>query len=152
MRRLKWGVLGCSGFARRRSIPAMMQSKSTVLVAVASRSRERAESFSKHFSLSKAYDSYHDLLNDSEIEAVHIPLPNAMHCDWAVAALQNGKHVLVEKPFATSFDAAEAMVSLAQQKNLRIMEAFMWPFHPQHKKALELIEEGDLAPLKTGHS
>ncbi|MBX9668404.1 MAG: Gfo/Idh/MocA family oxidoreductase [Candidatus Obscuribacterales bacterium] len=142
MRQIKWGVLGCSGFARRRSIPAMLLTPSVELVGVASRTREKSEKFSEQFSLPKTYDSYQQLIDDPEIEAVHIPLPNSMHCDWTLAALERGKHVLSEKPFATKSSEAQIVVDRVKGTDLKVMEAFMWPFHPQHQKAKELVSSG----------
>lgn len=148
MRQLKWGVLGCSGFARRRSVPAMLLTPSVELIGVASRSKDKAEKFSAQFSLPKTYESYQQLIDDPEIEAVHIPLPNSMHCDWAIAAIEKGKHVLAEKPFATDISQLHKVVEQGKSAGLKVMEAFMWPFHPQHRKAKELIAQGAIGKVR----
>ena len=133
MRRLKWGVLGGSGFARRRSIPAMLLSPIVELLGVASRTKEKSEKFAEQFSLPKVYGSYMDMLDDPEIEAVHIPLPNALHCQWALNALERNKHVLAEKPFATTVEDALKVEAASKKTGLKVIEAMMWPFHPQHR-------------------
>ena len=148
MRQVKWGVLGGSGFARRRSIPAMMQCPNVELVGVASRSQEKSEKFKEQFSLAKVYSSYQELLDDVEIEAVHIPLPNSMHSDWALAALEKGKHVLSEKPFATTVEDARSVAEKAEQTGLKVMEALMWPFHPQHRTAKKLVADGVIGEVR----
>jgi len=148
MRRLKWGVLGCSGFARRRSIPAMLLTESVELVGVASRTKEKSEKFAEQFSLPKTYDSYEHLLDDPEIEAVHIPLPNALHCKWSMEALSRGKHVLSEKPFATNLEDAVLVANKGKAQGLKVMEALMWPFHPQHRRAKQLIAEDAIGKVR----
>ncbi|MDZ4836664.1 MAG: Gfo/Idh/MocA family oxidoreductase [Candidatus Melainabacteria bacterium] len=148
MRQVKWGVLGGSGFARRRSIPAMMQCPNVELVGVASRSQEKSEKFKEQFSLAKVYSSYQELLDDVEIEAVHIPLPNSMHSEWALAALEKGKHVLSEKPFATTVEDAQLVAEKAEQTGLKVMEALMWPFHPQHRTAKKLVADGVIGEVR----
>ncbi|MBX3149098.1 Gfo/Idh/MocA family oxidoreductase [Candidatus Obscuribacterales bacterium] len=148
MRRLKWGVLGGSGFARRRSIPAMMLSPVVELLGVASRSREKSEKFAEQFSLPEIYDSYDHMLDDPHIEAVHIPLPNSMHCEWAIKAMEKGKHVLVEKPFATNVADLLKVKGEVVRTGLKVMEAMMWPFHPQHRKAKELIAQDAIGKVR----
>lgn len=147
MRRLKWGVLGGSGFARRRSIPAMMLSPAVELLGVASRTREKSEKFAEQFALPKIYDSYDQMLEDPDIEALHIPLPNSMHCEWTMKAMAKGKHVLVEKPFATNV-LELTKVAIAMPAGLKVMEAMMWPFHPQHRKAKELIAQDAIGKVR----
>lgn len=148
MRQVKWGILGGSGFARRRSIPAMMLAPNVELVGVASRSKEKSEKFKEQFSLEKVYSSYQELLDDKEIEAVHIPLPNSMHCEWTLAALAKGKHVLTEKPFTTTVADAQKIFEKSEQEHLKVMEALMWPFHPQHRTAKKLIADGVIGEVR----
>lgn len=148
MRQVKWGVLGGSGFARRRSIPAMLQTPNVELVGVASRSQERSEKFKEQFSLEKVYASYQDMLDDVEIEAVHIPLPNGLHCEWALKALDKGKHVLAEKPFTTTVEDARQIAKVAEDSGLKVMEALMWPFHPQHRTAKKLVADGVIGKVR----
>lgn len=140
-------MLGGSGFARRRSIPAMMLSPAVELLGVASRTREKSEKFAEQFALPKIYESYDHMLEDPDIEALHIPLPNSMHCEWTMKAMAKGKHVLVEKPFATNV-LELTNVAMSMPAGLKVMEAMMWPFHPQHRKAKELIAQDAIGKVR----
>src|SRR4030095_2692850 len=117
------------------------------LRGVASRTADRAEEFRAVFDLPRSYCSYEELLDDTEIDAVHIVLPNSLHAEWTVRALEKGKHVLCEKPFVTSADDAIQISQMAAQTGLKVMEAFMWRFHPQHQHARKLIREGALGAV-----
>jgi predicted dehydrogenase len=148
-RSLKWGILSTAVIAREAMIPAMKRSKHSELVAIASREQVRAEKTAKEFGIGKAYGSYEELLADTEVEAVYIPLPNHLHVEWSLKALQAGKHVLVEKPVALNAEEAEYLKKEAERyPGLKIMEAFMYRFHPQWIKVKELIAEGRIGELK----
>ncbi len=148
--KVKWGVLSTAKIAEEKVIPAMQQSELCEIVAVASRSEEKAVETAKKLRIAKAYGSYEALLNDPEIEAIYNPLPNHLHVPLSLAALEAGKHVLCEKPIA--LNAAEAR-KLSQAARLRpdlvIMEAFMYRFHPQWQKAHQLVLEGAVGRLCT---
>lgn len=148
MRNVKWGVLGCAAFARSTAVPAMLRAEGVELVAVASRSQEKAEAFAREFDIPKAYGSYEALLADPEIEAVYNPLPNGLHPMWTIKAAQAGKHSLVEKPFAGSLAEAEKAAQAAQQHGVKVMEAFMWRFHPMHRRARQLVRDGAIGDLR----
>lgn len=148
MRKIKWGVLGCAAFARSTAIPAMQLAENVELVGIASRTREKAEEFAREFGIPKAYGSYEELLADPEIEAVYNPLPNGMHPEWAIKAAQAGKHTIVEKPFADTVAEAEQVAAAAKENNVLVMEAFMWRFHPLHRRARQLIREGAIGEMK----
>jgi xylose dehydrogenase (NAD/NADP) len=148
VRKIIWGALGCAGHAYRRAIPAMICSPSTVLLGVASRSPEKAESFRTHFGLKKSYSSYQSLLDDPEIEAVYAALPNALHAEWIIRAFEAGKHVLCEKPLTVNSKEAQQVLDAAKRTGLRVMEAFMWRFHVQHLKARELVRSRAIDPLR----
>ena len=100
IRPVKWGVLGTAGIAVGCTIPGMKQSKNCELYAVAGRSINKAEDFKERFGFVKAYQGYDALLADPEVEALYIPLPNDIHCEWVIKALNAKKHVLCEKPAA----------------------------------------------------
>jgi hypothetical protein len=102
MTKVKWGVLGCASFARRRTIPAMLESPSVELVGVASRTAEKAEAFRSEFNLRRAYASYDAMLADPQIQVIYNPLPNGLHAEWMIKAGRARKHTLCEKPFAAS--------------------------------------------------
>jgi predicted dehydrogenase len=148
MTRIKWGVLGCASFARRRTIPALLASPSVELVGVASRALEKAEAFRSEFKLQRAYGSYEEMLEDRKIQAIYIPLPNAMHAEWMIKAAQTKKHILCEKPFASNTSEVRQVAAAAKQAGVFVMEAFMWRFHSQHQRARKAIENGDIGPLR----
>ncbi len=145
---MKWGVLGCASFARRRTIPAMLESPSVELVGVASRTLEKAETFRSEFNLARAYDSYEEMLADPVIQAVYIPLPNGLHAEWTIKAMESGKHVLCEKPFASNASEARQVAQAAKRSGIHAMEAFMWRFHSQHLRARNAVTGGGIGPLR----
>ena len=148
MRQIKWGVLGCADFARQRAIPAMILAEGVELFGIASRSLEKAQGFAKEFGFKRAYGSYEEMLADPEIEAVYNPLPNGMHPEWALKAALAGKHSIVEKPFASNASEIEPVIAAAKEKNVKIMEAFMWRFHPMNIRARQLVREGAIGELR----
>lgn len=147
--KVNWGVLGAANIAVEQVIPAMLQSECAVVKAIASRNLNRAKKLAEQFNIPKPYGSYEDLLNDETIQAVYIPLPNHLHVEWAIKALQSGKHVLVEKPIAlNAIEAQKLMDEARKHPNLKLMEAFMYKFHPQWIKVKELLENGKIGKLK----
>jgi len=148
MRKVRWGVLGCAAFARNTAIPAMLRACNVELMGIASRSREKAEAFKTEFGFTRAYGSYEELLADPDIDAVYNPLPNAMHPEWTIRAAEAGKHSLVEKPFASTLAEAEAVSAAVQRCGVKVMEAFMWRFHPMHLRVRELIRDGAIGQVR----
>ncbi len=148
MEKVKWGVLGCSSFARRRTIPAMLVSPSVELVGIASRAIEKARAFCDAFGVSKAYGSYDEMLADPAIEAVYIPLPNGLHGEWMIRAAACGKHSLCEKPFTSSPEEAARVAQAAREHGVLVMEAFMWRFHPQHLRARAAVDGGEIGAVR----
>jgi predicted dehydrogenase len=117
---------------------------SAELLAVASRSKEKAEATAAKHGIPRAYDSYDALLADPEIEAVYIPLPNDQHAEWTLRALYAGKHVLCDKPASLTYADARRMADAARAANLRLMEGFMWRHHPQHTRIAEMLATGEV--------
>jgi D-xylose 1-dehydrogenase (NADP+, D-xylono-1,5-lactone-forming) len=130
-------------------IPGFRRSPGNELVAVASRSRERAEAYAARHGIQTAHGSYEALLQDDQIDAVYIPLPNALHAQWVRAALESGKHVLCEKPLTPTAPEAEALFELATQKGLMLAEAFMYRHHPKTLRVRQLLREGSIGELQT---
>ncbi len=150
IRRVKWGVISTATIATEDVIPALLTSKYCNVQAIASRSIKSARRVADQFSIPKAYASYEELLNDKEIEAVYIPLPNHLHVEWAIKSLHAGKHVLVEKPIAlTSQEAQKLLDESLKFPELKIMEAFMYRHHPQWIKVKELVDNKTIGKLKT---
>src|SRR5918912_2248822 len=140
---LRWGILSTADISR-----ALLASGHGEFVAVASRSGERAEAFAREHGLPRAHGSYEDLLAEPEVDAVYVPLPNSMHVDWSIRALEAGKHVLCEKPMSRHPDDVARAFDVAEREGLVLMEAFMWRHHPQLARARELIVEGAIGTLR----
>lgn len=147
MLKVRIGVLSTAKIARNTLIPAINRAQNAEVAAVASESG-KAESFAAELGIPKFYDTYEDLLNDPDIDAVYIPLPNQLHKKWTIEAANKGKHVLVEKPAAISAAEAKAMVEVCNENNVIFMEAFMYQFHPQHQRVKEIIENGEIGAVK----
>ncbi|MGH9167033.1 MAG: Gfo/Idh/MocA family protein [Acidimicrobiia bacterium] len=148
MRKLRWGVLGTAKVARQKVIPAIQSAPRCEVVAIASRDPVRAGEAAQSLGIGRAYGSYQELLEDPEVEAVYIPLPNHLHAPWTLAAAQAGKHVLVEKPLALSTDQAEEMVEACRRAGVKLMEGFMYRLHPQWVTVRELVTSGRLGELR----
>ena len=150
MNKIRWGILSTAKIGREKVIPAMQAGKYSHIVAIASRDKEQAQAEARRLNIEKAYGSYEALLADPEIDAVYIPLPNQMHVPWAIKAVKAGKHVLCEKPVAlTAVEAQELLRAAAQQPHLKVMEAFMYRFHPQWQYAKEMVASRAIGQLKT---
>ena len=130
MEKIKWGVLGTADIARGQTIPAMQLAANCELYAIAGRSLDKARQFQQTFGFDQAYGSYDALLQDPQVEAVYIPLPNSLHCEWAIRALNAKKHVLCEKPLAVSGAQAESMFRAAEENGVMLMEAFAYLHSP----------------------
>ena len=153
MKKLNWGILSTAKIGIEKVIPAMQQGKLSEIVAIASRTHESAREAAKNLKIPKAFGSYQDLLDDTSIDAVYIPLPNHMHVPWTIKALAANKHVLCEKPIAlTATEAKELLKETEKFPHLKVMEAFMYRHHPQWIRALELINGGGIGKVKTVHS
>ncbi|MGX6444486.1 Gfo/Idh/MocA family protein [Neobacillus sp. K501] len=147
MRKVSWGVLSTAAIGQTQVIPSILRSDNAELVGIASRG-PKAKEVADKFAIPNHYDSYEKLLKDPEIEAVYIPLPNHLHKDWVIEAAKHGKHVLVEKPAALTVEETEEMIKACQDNNVKFMEAFMYQFHPQHKRVQEIIVAGEIGEIK----
>lgn len=141
------GIIGCADIAVRRALPAIEESPFR-LVAVASRSREKAEGVAARAGC-KAVAGYERLLELPDIDAVYIPLPNSEHARWARRALEAGKHVLLEKPAVPREDSARSLIALAEERGLLVMENFAFLRHPQHEQARSLLADGAIGELRS---
>ncbi len=144
MSHLRWGVLGVANIAVRMVIPAIRVASNGVVAAIASRDAARAEEAAGRLEIPRAYGSYEALLDDPDVDAVYIPLPNSLHEEWTVRCAGAGKHVLCEKPLATSAAACEEMIAACRQHKVLLMEAFMYRFHPRTRRVAELVRQGAL--------
>lgn len=139
---VRWGTLGCARVFERRMAPAFAAAANASLVAVASRTREKAQATALRHGIDRAYDSYDALLADPQIDAVFIPLPNDQHAYWTLRALDAGKHVLCDKPMTLTFADARQCAAKASDRGLRLMEGFMYRHHPQHQRIAQIIDTG----------
>ncbi len=147
MRKVTWGVLGTAGIAKRCTIPGMMKTENCRRYAIAGRSPEKVAEFVKEFGFEKGYTSYDELLDDPEVEAVYIPLPNNLHCEWAIKALKKKKHVLCEKPMAPTAAQVEEMIAAAKENGVILMEAFAYLHSPFIKALKNEIEAGTIGDI-----
>ena len=153
MKKIRWGVLSTANIGLEKVIPAMQQGEYCEMAVIASQSLERAKGAAAQLGIAKAYGSYEELLADTEIDAVYIPLPNHLHVPWSIKALKAGKHVLCEKPIGLKTAEAEDLLKEAQKyPELKVMEAFMYRHHPQWQRAKQLVTEGKIGDLRTIHS
>ncbi len=152
MEKIKLGVLGISNHFIKRVFFPLLESSLIEVYALASRSPDKARTFSEKYGIEKWYGSYEDLLEDKDIDAVYIPLPNHLHLEYIKKAADAGKHILCEKPLTLSYKDTEEAVKYAKDKKVLLMEAFMYKFHSQWLKAKELIERRELGEIQTIHT
>lgn len=145
---LRWGVLGVADIAVRKVVPAMQASTASPVVAIASRSAERAADAAARLAIPRAHGSYADLLADPDVDAVYIPLPNHLHAEWTIAAAEAGKHVLCEKPLALSVADARRMIEHCERAGVALMEAFMYRLHPMWRTVVDLVASGRIGELR----
>ena len=145
MSKLRWGILGAAR-VNERLLPAIVEANNAELVAIASRREGAAAAtlakYAPQVSGVKTYDTLEALLNDGDVQAVYIPLANHEHAEWALKAISAGKHVLVEKPMAIKLADVEAIEAAALQHKVKVMEGFMYRFHPQHQRVKEIVQSG----------
>lgn len=153
MSNVRWGVLSTSKFAQAKIIPAVKHCQHAEFTALASRNLESAKETAQRHNIAKAYGSYEELLADAEIDAIYNPMPNHLHVDWSIKALEAGKHVLCEKPIGLSSAEGQRLVDAAKQHpKLKVMEAFMYRLHPQWQRAKQLVDDGEIGQLRTINS
>jgi D-xylose 1-dehydrogenase (NADP+, D-xylono-1,5-lactone-forming) len=147
MEPVRLGILSTARINHAVLVPARETDKATVL-AVASRDAARAETYAAEHGVERAYGSYEELLGDSDVEAVYVSLPNSLHVDWAIRALEAGKHVLVEKSFSAEPAEVERAFDAADRAGRLLMEAFMYRHHPQTRKLAEVVQAGEIGELR----
>jgi len=145
---LRWGVLGVANIAVRVVIPALQRAGNGRLVAIASRTAERARDAAQRLQIPRVHASYEALLADPEVDALYIPLPNSMHREWTTRAADAGKHVLCEKPLALTAADCAAMIAACRDRGVVLMEAFMYRFHPRTIRVAQLARDGALGDVR----
>lgn len=145
---VRWGIISSANIGVKDVGPAIVASSNGQLVAVGSRSPRRAAELYSFAPTTHMYGDYESVINDPSIDAIYNPLPNSLHAEWTIKALQAGKHVLCEKPIAVTAQEGASMVDAARANNVLLMEAFMYRFHPQMTWALEQVNAGLIGPVR----
>src|SRR4051794_11753768 len=144
---VKWGILSTADI-NKKLLAGAAESDDVDVVAVGSRDQARAEAFAQAWDIPRAYGTYEELLADPEVEAVYIPLPNTMHSEWSIKAMEAGKHVLCEKPFSRHIGDVERAFDAADATGMHLSEAFMYRHHPQTARLVELVASGAIGELR----
>jgi len=148
--KLHWGLLSTAGI-NRAVIPPLKKSSRNRLVAIASRELAKAKAFAAKWEIEKAFGSYEELLADPDIDIIYNPLPNALHTEWTIKALEAGKHVLCEKPLATTTEEIEAIIAAVKRTGKIVEEGFMYRHSPQTLRVKELIDSGKIGKVVMMH-
>ena len=144
---LQIGVMGCGGIARQ-FVAAVAASRQVKVAAAASRDGAKSAAFAQTFGLPRHYGSYEALLQDSALDIIYVPLPNSLHHEWVIKAVQSGKHVLSEKPLALTGQEAASMYAAAKQAGVMLLEAYPYWFQPQTRDMLQLIHSGTIGEVR----
>jgi predicted dehydrogenase len=145
--RLRWGILGVAKI-NDRLLPAFAKASTARLVAIASRSAERARQAATAAGIPKAHGSYEALLDDPDVDAVYNPLPNSLHAEWTMKAADRGKHVLCEKPLCPNATEAEQLIVYCRQRGVTLMDGFMWPHHPRTARLRQFLDSGAIGAVR----
>ncbi len=148
MQAVRIGILGAARIAPAAVIKPARNTNEARITAIAARDRTRAAAFASKHDIPSVRDSYAALVADPEIDAIYNPLPNGLHAQWTIAALEAGKHVLCEKPFTANTAEAEAVAAVAQRTGLVVMEAFHYRYHPLAHRMREIVESGELGAIQ----
>ena len=146
MNKVRWGLVSTANI-NAMLIPAIRASERGELVAVASRSQEKSDAYAAEWQIPRSFGSYEAMLASDEVDAVYISLPNHLHAEWSIKAMEQGKHVLCEKPFALTVEDVDRMRDVSEATGMVLAEAFMYRHHPQTKIAGEFIRGGNLGDV-----
>ncbi|KJE27000.1 hypothetical protein LG52_1470 [Geobacillus kaustophilus] len=146
-RKVRFGIISTAAIAQEVMIPAIRRVECAEVVAIASE-RGKANQTARELGIPKAYDSYDQLLDDPDVDAVYIPLPNSLHAEWTIKAANKKKHVLCEKPAALCEEDVRRMIEACEENGVLFMEAFMYQFHPQHERVKQLLAAGEIGDVK----
>lgn len=147
MRTLRWGIMGAGKFAGTFA-KGIQASKTGRLIAIGSRSQEGADKFGEEYNVPHRHASYQALIDDPEVDVIHISLPNHMHAEWTIKCAQAGKHILCEKPFTTNYAEAVDTIAEVEKHPVFLMEAFMYRCHPQTWKLKELLDQKAIGEVR----
>jgi len=148
MKKIRWGILSTANIGRKCVIPAILRGSEGVVAAIASRDATRAAQVATDFGIPRSFGSYQTLVDDPDIDAIYNPLPNHLHVEWTVRALEAGKHVLCEKPIALNASEAAAIVAARDRTGRCVIEAFMVRYHPQWHRIRALLRSGRIGEVR----
>ena len=146
--KIKFGIIGCSSIAKKSTIPAIINGRNSALEMIGSSSITKSKKFAKEFGCNE-FGNYNDVLNNKNIDAVYISLPMSMHEEWAIKAAKSGKHILCEKSATLSYNSAKKIIKECKNNNIKIVENFVFKFHPQHKKFLDILKKNTIGNIHT---
>ena len=145
---IRWGILSTARIGRRAVAPAIRASRNGRLQAVGSRDAAKARAYADELEIETSHGSYQAVLDDASVDAVYIPLPNALHKEWVIRAADAGKHVLCEKPLGIDVAEVKDMDRAARLNGVKLMEAFMYRFHPRSERAFAIAASGRLGRIR----
>ena len=148
---IRWGIIGNATIARKCVIPAIFNSANGRIQALASRNPKKAEALATKYNIPQLYSHYGSVIEDKQVDAVYVPLPNHLHKEWTIKALEAGKHVLCEKPLACNAAEAMEMAQVASKNGLHLMEALMYRFHPRSRVIHQMVSQGKIGALRLVH-
>ena len=146
--RLRFGVLGAARITPAALIAPAADSQRAQVVAIAARDPERARRFAEEHRIERVDPTYEALIENPDVDAVYNPLPASLHAQWTIQALERGKHVLCEKPFAANAPEAEQMVAAARERDRVLVEAFHYRYHPLANRIVEVVASGALGDVR----
>lgn len=145
---LNWGILSTANIGKKAVVPAIRASSNGALMAVASRDEARAREFARQTQIPEALGDYQALLDHDAVQVVYNPLPNSLHKEWTIRAAETGKHVLCEKPLGLGAGECREMAAAAHANGVKLMEAFMYRFHPRTERVLKMIRDGSIGEIQ----
>lgn len=146
--KVRWGILGCSGIGKSRTIPGMLRCSNAELYAIAGRNEEKLKAYAEPFGPQKLYTDYQALLNDENVDAVYLPLPNSVHLEWVVKAAQAGKHILCEKPMALNEVQVKEMFAAAKANGVLLEEAYAYRHAQLVQEVKKIVDSGEIGRIR----
>lgn len=145
---VRWGILGCSGIGKSRTLPGMMATPNAEIYAIAGRNEEKLKAYAEPFAPTKLYTDYQSLLDDENVDAVYVPLPNSVHLEWVLKAAAAGKHILCEKPLALNEAEVKEMFAAAKANGVLLEEAYAYRHAQLAEKVKEIVDSGAIGKIR----
>ena len=145
---VRWGILGCSGIGKSRTIPGLLACENAELYAIAGRNEEKLKAYAEPFAPKKLYTGYQALLDDENVDAVYLPLPNGIHMEWVEKAAKAGKHILCEKPMALTEEQVREMFAAAKANGVLLEEAYAYRHAQLVQKVKEIVDSGAIGRIR----